>query len=100
VWYGAIALGNIVQAPNTGNSSQSPQTTVAVCPPSEDLAALQERNRIARDLHDSLGHALTALNKLQTAVKLWQIDLPSPDVSSTQAQRLGNCYQGDAPIRQ
>ncbi|AGY56403.1 NarL family sensor kinase [Gloeobacter kilaueensis JS1] len=28
----------------------------------EDQATLQERNRIARDIHDSLGHSLTALN--------------------------------------
>lgn len=28
----------------------------------ESLAAHQERNRIAQDLHDSLGYALTALN--------------------------------------
>jgi signal transduction histidine kinase len=34
----------------------------------EDQAALQERNRIARDLHDSLGHLLTAQNiQLQNA---------------------------------
>ena len=26
----------------------------------EDQATLQERNRIARDIHDSLGHILTA----------------------------------------
>ena len=37
----------------------------------EELAAVQERNRIAREIHDSLGHALTALNvQLQTAVLL------------------------------
>ncbi len=40
-----------------------------------NLAASQERNRIARELHDSLGHSLTALNiQLQTAAKLWQLD--------------------------
>ncbi|MCU0565763.1 MAG: sensor histidine kinase [Oculatellaceae cyanobacterium Prado106] len=38
----------------------------------EDLAAEQERTRIARDIHDSLGHALTALNlQLEAALKLW-----------------------------
>lgn len=38
----------------------------------EDRAALQERNRIARDIHDSLGHVLTALNlQLEGAIKLW-----------------------------
>ncbi len=39
----------------------------------EELATVQERNRIARDIHDSLGHALTSLNiQMQTAVKLWE----------------------------
>ncbi len=37
----------------------------------EDLAMEQERNRIAREIHDSLGHALTALNlQLEGALKL------------------------------
>ncbi|BAY28754.1 integral membrane sensor signal transduction histidine kinase [Nostoc carneum NIES-2107] len=40
-----------------------------------NLSAAQERNRIARELHDSLGHALTALNiQLQTASKLCKPD--------------------------
>uniref|UniRef100_UPI000B497F76 sensor histidine kinase n=1 Tax=Calothrix rhizosoleniae TaxID=888997 RepID=UPI000B497F76 len=39
----------------------------------EDQAILEERNRIAREIHDSLGHSLTALNlQLETAMKLWQ----------------------------
>jgi len=38
----------------------------------ENLAMSQERNRIAREIHDSLGHSLTALNlQLETALKLW-----------------------------
>jgi signal transduction histidine kinase len=56
----------------------------------EELAAVQERNRIAREIHDSLGHALTALNiQLQTASKLWQVDLAKARSFLTQAQRLG-----------
>jgi signal transduction histidine kinase len=56
----------------------------------EDLAAVRERNRIARDIHDSLGHALTALNvQLQTAGKLWNKDLDQSRSFLTQAQRLG-----------
>ncbi|MBF2063712.1 MAG: sensor histidine kinase [Calothrix sp. C42_A2020_038] len=40
-----------------------------------NVSAAQERNRIARDLHDSVGHALTALNfQLQTAMKLCKPD--------------------------
>ena len=56
----------------------------------EDLSALQERNRIARDLHDSLGHALTSLNvQLQAAIKLWQINPSQAQIFLAQAQRLG-----------
>ncbi len=39
----------------------------------ENQATLEERNRIAREIHDSLGHSLTALNlQLETALKLSQ----------------------------
>lgn len=39
----------------------------------ENQATLEERNRIAREIHDSLGHSLTALNlQLETSLKLWQ----------------------------
>ncbi|MBD2088911.1 sensor histidine kinase [Microcoleus sp. FACHB-1515] len=56
----------------------------------EDLAALQERNRIAREIHDSVGHALTALNiQLQTTAKLWPIDPDQAQTFLAQAQRLG-----------
>jgi signal transduction histidine kinase len=56
----------------------------------EDFAAVQERNRIAREIHDSLGHALTALNvQLQTANKLWQVDVSRARTFLSQAQRLG-----------
>lgn len=56
----------------------------------EDLAAVQERNRIAREIHDSLGHALTTLNvQLQTALKLWQHDPTEAKPFLEQAQRLG-----------
>ena len=56
----------------------------------EDMAAVQERNRIAREIHDSLGHALTTLNiQLQTAVKLWTRDPAQAQPFLEQAQRLG-----------
>ncbi len=56
----------------------------------EDLASVQERNRIAREIHDSLGHALTSLNvQLQTAVKLWQHNPNEAKPFVDQAQRLG-----------
>ncbi|MGF1589900.1 MAG: sensor histidine kinase [Pleurocapsa sp.] len=56
----------------------------------EELAALQERNRIARDIHDSLGHALTGLNiQMQTAVKLWEKEPIQARSFLGQAQELG-----------
>jgi signal transduction histidine kinase len=57
----------------------------------EELAAIQERNRIARDIHDSLGHALTALNvQLQTAKKLWDIAPTEAKSFLNQAHQLGD----------
>jgi signal transduction histidine kinase len=56
----------------------------------EELVAVQERNRIARDIHDSLGHALTSLNiQLQTALKLWQKNPTKAQPFLLQAQQLG-----------
>lgn len=56
----------------------------------EEFAAVQERNRIARDIHDSLGHALTALNvQLQTTARLWQVNPEKAKSFFNQAQRLG-----------
>ena len=39
----------------------------------EDRATIQERNRIAREIHDSVGHALTAQKiQLHNAIVFWQ----------------------------
>ncbi|MEO8893631.1 MAG: sensor histidine kinase [Coleofasciculaceae cyanobacterium] len=57
----------------------------------ESQATLQERNRIARDIHDSLGHSLTALNvQLETAVKLWSTDPKKAASFMAQAKKLGS----------
>jgi signal transduction histidine kinase len=54
-----------------------------------NISATQERTRIARDLHDSLGHALTALNfQLQTAMKLCQPNPTEAQGFLTEAHRL------------
>lgn len=56
----------------------------------EELTTVQERNRIARDIHDSLGHALTSLNiQMQTAVRLWKKDPVQAHTFLAQAQQLG-----------
>ncbi|HEY9652329.1 MAG TPA: sensor histidine kinase [Coleofasciculaceae cyanobacterium] len=57
----------------------------------ENQATLQERNRIARDIHDSLGHSLTALNlQLETALKLWSSDPARAALFLKQAKQLGS----------
>lgn len=57
----------------------------------EDQATLQERNRIAREIHDSLGHSLTALNlQMETAMKLWQSNPTKAHTFLAQAKKLGS----------
>jgi signal transduction histidine kinase len=56
----------------------------------EDQATLQERNRIAREIHDSLGHSLTGLNiQLETALKLIAIDPQKAQPFLASAKTLG-----------
>jgi signal transduction histidine kinase len=51
-----------------------------------ELAALRERERLARDLHDSLGHALVALSvQLEAVQRLYKID---PERASAQIDEL------------
>jgi signal transduction histidine kinase len=57
----------------------------------EELAMLEERNRIARDIHDSLGHALVALNiQIETALALWQDDPEQAHTFLVEAKQLGS----------
>jgi len=57
----------------------------------QDQATLQERNRIARDIHDSLGHALTGLNlQLEAALKLWDSNPHKARLLLENAKNLGS----------
>jgi signal transduction histidine kinase len=57
----------------------------------EELATIQERNRIARDIHDSVGHALTVSNlHLEAALKLWQTDPKAATEFLIEAKKLGS----------
>jgi signal transduction histidine kinase len=57
----------------------------------EENGSLQERNRIAREIHDSLGHSLTALNlHLEMAVKLAQVQPEKSREVLIEAKRLGS----------
>jgi signal transduction histidine kinase len=62
----------------------------------EDQATLQERNRIAREIHDSLGHSLTGLNiQLETALKLIEIDPREAQPFLASAKLLGTSALSD-----
>lgn len=57
----------------------------------EELATAQERNRIAREIHDSLGHCLTALNvQLEASLKLADRNPERAATALTQAKQLGS----------
>lgn len=46
----------------------------------EELAVLRERTRLAREMHDSIGHALVSVNvKLEAAQRLYRVDAARGD---------------------
>ncbi len=56
----------------------------------ERLATVQERNRIARDIHDSLGHSLTVFNvHLASALQLLESDPDEAKALILEAKQLG-----------
>lgn len=72
----------------------------------ENQATLQERNRIAREIHDSVGHALTAQSIQLENVALWLAeDRPRAETHLQKARGLGkealqNVRQSVATLRQ
>jgi two-component system, sensor histidine kinase and response regulator len=57
----------------------------------EELATLEERNRIAREIHDSLGHLLVGLNvQMETALALWDEQPDRALTFLTKAKQLGS----------
>lgn len=57
----------------------------------EDVATLQERNRIAREIHDSLGHSLTAFNlHVEAALRLLKSDPEEAQALLVEAKQLGS----------
>lgn len=71
--------------------TQANQTICQYALQIEDLASVQERNRVAREIHDSLGHVLTALNvQLQTAVRLWKTNPQQAEHFLKQSKQLGD----------
>jgi signal transduction histidine kinase len=65
----------------------------------EDQSALQERNRIAREIHDSLGHTLTAQSiQLDSALFLQHKNTEEASVFLKEAKQL--CKQALQEVRQ
>ncbi|HEY9631977.1 MAG TPA: sensor histidine kinase [Coleofasciculaceae cyanobacterium] len=57
----------------------------------EDQATLQERNRIAREIHDSLGHSLTAQSiQLENVAMFLQSNADKAQAFLVEAKRLGS----------
>lgn len=55
----------------------------------EELAALRERARLGRDMHDSLGHALVVVNvKLEAAQRLYGVDRARGDAELVETRAL------------
>lgn len=56
----------------------------------EDQATLQERNRIAREIHDSLGHTLSAQTiQINNTLLFWETDPVRAHTFLKQAKQLG-----------
>ncbi|PZV11131.1 MAG: sensor histidine kinase [Leptolyngbya sp.] len=56
----------------------------------EDQATLQERNRIAREIHDGLGHTLAAQTiHMNNAILFWKSDSDKALMSLKQSKQLG-----------
>jgi signal transduction histidine kinase len=56
----------------------------------EKLSAVQERNRIARDIHDSLGHSLTVFNiHVEAALRLLRSDPAEVETLLLEVKQLG-----------
>jgi len=65
----------------------------------EELATTQERNRLAREIHDSLGHYLTVINvQLNAAQTIFDQDPDRAKTAIERAQRLAQ--DGLAEVRQ
>jgi signal transduction histidine kinase len=56
----------------------------------EELATVRERNRIARDIHDSLGHSLTVFNiHIAAALRLLHADPTEAEALLKEVKQLG-----------
>jgi signal transduction histidine kinase len=81
-----VLLGFVILA-----ERRSRQKAEALSQEIEVMAATLERSRIARDIHDSLGHSLTTLNiQLELAQAMRQRDPDQSSQALNNAQQLSN----------
>ena len=65
----------------------------------EELAATQERNRLAREIHDSLGHYLTVINvQLEKALAFRGVEPAEADLAVADAKRLAHAALRDVRL--
>lgn len=64
----------------------------------EELSIVRERNRLAREIHDNLGHYLTAINmQVQAAKAVMQVDASQVEGALTHIQSLA--HEGLGEVR-
>lgn len=62
----------------------------------EELATVKERNRIAREIHDSLGHSLTVFNLyLEAALRLLSTEPQEAEALIREAKQVGTTVLGE-----
>ncbi|NOK60188.1 MAG: hypothetical protein GFH27_549281n419 [Chloroflexi bacterium AL-W] len=78
-----------VTAAQLASAIDSRQQHVVVTKQGEQLAVLEERQRLARELHDSVTQSLFSMNVLaQVLPELWELDRDEARQSLTQIQQL------------
>jgi signal transduction histidine kinase len=87
----AVVINYLVNIQNRQNSSLREANTklVRYVGIMEELTISQERNRLARELHDTLAHTLSAASvQLEAANSLWQSDRDKSHTALTQAMTI------------
>ncbi|MFQ5436863.1 MAG: sensor histidine kinase, partial [Anaerolineae bacterium] len=83
----------------TGELEQANRQLAAYAVQAEEMATTQERNRLAREIHDNLGHYLTVVNvQIEAARTVLELDPAKARDSLAKAQKLTK--EGLTAVRQ
>lgn len=101
----STAMGGLVKGVETSRShargllvdlERSHQELQKYAAQVEELAAAEERNRVARDIHDSVGHSLAVVNvQLEKALAFHRRDLDVAEQAMKDARRAAKEALGD-----